>query len=344
MSSTSGSGRPGRASAISTLALTVTLALAGPAGAQDEPPDPAQQAVAESLFEAGRSLMAEQRHAEACPKFEESNRIAPSAGTTLNLGRCLEAQGRTASAWAAYKRAIGLGRAAGQTRHVTAGEKFLADITPRLSHLRIEASERPAGLVVRRGGVSMGLAALGVPLAVDPGEHSIEASAPGRTPWSTTIEVKPDGDQAVVTIPELAVAEAPPPPKSPPPPAAARPADEPDGKLIAGLIVGGIGVAAIGVGAVFGVLTLSDASEAESSAALCPAMRCTDAGEAAIADAETKAWVSNVTLGVGAAAMIAGGVLVTLSILERSEAPSARTRAIPWATPESAGVVVRGSL
>lgn len=311
------------------------------------PPTPAEEAVAQSLFEAGRSLMSEGRTEEACGKFEESNRIAPSAGTTLNLGKCLDAQGKTASAWAAYKRAIGLARATGQARHASAGEAFVAEIEPRLSRLRVEAADAPPGLVVRRGGSALGSAALGVPLAVDPGEHAIEASAPGRKPWSTTVTVAAGAGEVVVEVPPLDVAEASAAPPPPPPPATPPPPSDDRADLrLAGIAVAGGGVLVLGVGVVFGVMTLSDAGAAEDDPSLCPARRCTDAGEAAIDDAETKAWVSNVAIGVGAAAMVAGGVLIGLSLVGDDAAPQppAATRWSPWASATGGGLIVAGPL
>ncbi len=332
-----------------SLGVLLLAAGSGAAFAQDSPPSPADEAAAESLFEAGRTLLAEGRAAEACPKFEESNRIAPSAGTTLNLGKCLEAQGKTASAWAAYKRAIGLARATGQTRHVTAGEKFVEEVAPRLSRLRVEAPDAPSGLVVRRDGVALGAAALGVDIAVDPGEYAIEASAPGRVTFRTTVLVKADGDRAELVVPALgpAMASAP-----PPPPPGAGPREAPPNAegshetlRLVGFVVGGAGVMALTVGSIFGVMTLSDASAAEQDAALCPSRRCTEAGEAAIADAETKAWVANVGLGLGAAALLTGGALVTWSYVDQNGAV-ARPRAAlrPWAAPSGAGLSFGGAL
>lgn len=347
MSSTSGSPRILRSLRLSLLAWTSIAACAAvlaasPVSAQDAPPGPEEEAMAQSLFDAGRALMADGKIAEACEKFEESNRIAPSAGTSLNLGKCLESSGRTASAWAAYKRAIGLGRATGQTRHVAAGETFVADIEPRLSKLRVEATDPAPGLVVKRGGAVLGGAALGVPLAVDPGEHTIEAAAPGRTPWSTRVVVEPGTPETVVVIPPLAASGAASPRLPPPPP----PSDDRDTLRLAGLVVGGAGLAGVVVGVAFGVMTLSDATAAEEDPSLCPAHRCTPAGEDAIASAETKAWVSNVALGVGAAAVITGGVLVVLSLGD--DAPPSATasgaRWTPWASSEGAGLVVGGAL
>src|SRR5688572_12426968 len=154
--------------------------------------------MAQSLFEAGRSLMVEGKLAEACAKFEASNRLDPSAGTLLNLGKCLEGQGRIATAWATYKRAIVVGRAKGQTRHVEAAERFAAEIEPRVSKLEVTPARDVPGLRLFRGEVEILAAARAVPIAVDPGSYEIRAEAPGFETWRRTIEVEPGA--AVVRV------------------------------------------------------------------------------------------------------------------------------------------------
>ena len=57
---------------------------------------------AQALFSEAKKLMSAGKYAEACPKLEESQRIAPATGTKFNLGDCYEHVGRSASAWAAF--------------------------------------------------------------------------------------------------------------------------------------------------------------------------------------------------------------------------------------------------
>src|SRR6188508_1232334 len=73
-----------------------------------------RRAAAEALFIEGRRLVAEGKTAEGCAKFAESQALDPGVGTLLNLARCYERIGRTASAWTTYREAASRAQAAGQ--------------------------------------------------------------------------------------------------------------------------------------------------------------------------------------------------------------------------------------
>jgi hypothetical protein len=77
-----------------------------------------QKAAAESLFQEGKRLMDAGRYDEACPKFEASHKAEPSVGAMLNLARCHELAGKTASAWVEYKEAAKLAQQTGQADRV----------------------------------------------------------------------------------------------------------------------------------------------------------------------------------------------------------------------------------
>ena len=132
-------------------------------------------------------------------------------------------------------------------------------------------------------------------MPVDPGEHRIEASRPGKQPWQTTVTVTA---QPLTTafIPALVDAAAP-----VPPPGEAAPVWGP--QRIAGLAVGGAGVIGLAVGTVFGVKTLQSTSSAN---AYCSATQpyCHAQGLALEHDAATYAKVSDATIAVGGAAVV----------------------------------------
>lgn len=298
------------------------------------------KAAAETLFQAGITLMNEGKYPEACLKFAESQRADPSSGTLLNLGSCYEKTGRPASAWATFKEAAVMARAQGQTDREATANARIAALEPTLSTLRIDAGDMP-GMVVKRGGMEVGRGSLGVPIAVDPGEHVITAAAPDHEEWKATVMVGPNADAKAVTVPPLRKIE----------PIfngneGAAPAEPAPGSRLrtVGLVVGGAGIAVLGAGAIFGGLALGDQGNAD---VLCPQKKCSAEGQDLIDSASTKALVSTLGFGIGLAAVGAGVTLYFIgsSAGEEGEegaegAPSARIA--PWVGSTGGGLFAIG--
>jgi hypothetical protein len=340
--------RPTRCSL--AVALAAALLLGSPAASAVEPPPPAppgeSTAMAQTLFEEARRLMEAQRYAEVCPKLEESLRLRPGTGTLLNLALCNEAIGKTATAWAQFKEVLFAAKKEGNQAREAFAKEHIDALEPRLSRLEVHAEPTP-GLAIRRDGQEMPAAALGTPIPVDPGEHTLEATAPGYTVWSTSFQIEPESRPALkqVAIPKLTPLAAPGKPAAAARPPAAADAP-PDGRRIAGIVIGVAGVAAVGLGAVFGSLAAAEKSDAEEDPALCPAMRCSPAGREAIDAASTKALVSTFGIGVGLAAIGAGAVLILTSrpgtpAAEAREAPLARL--VPSFGPGGGGLQILGA-
>ena len=49
----------------------------------------------------------------------------------------------------------------------------------------------------------MGAAQFGTGIAVDPGTHAIEVSAPGKRTWTAEVKVGPDAAKASLAVPAL---------------------------------------------------------------------------------------------------------------------------------------------
>jgi hypothetical protein len=182
----------------------IPLVLAGLLGAPlASAGDPA---LAEALFQEGVELLDRGAFDEACPKLAESFRQDPATGALFALALCQERAGRTASAWASYAEIVARSRQEGRDDRLEAARERLAALEPRLSRLTVrlgpEVTALP-GLEVKRNGIPMGSGAFGMAAPVDPGEHQIEITAPGRRPWERKVTLGPEADAVVVELEEL---------------------------------------------------------------------------------------------------------------------------------------------
>lgn len=150
--------------------------------------------------------MADGKAESACPKFEGAQKIAPTAGTLLNLANCYEKTGRVASAWASFRDAITLARSASRNDLAEGAQKRAAALEPRLARLTITVSAVAPGIEVTRDGSLVPREAWSMAVPVDPGEHVIEAHAPGRKAMRLSVEAPAEGAVATVNVPELEAA------------------------------------------------------------------------------------------------------------------------------------------
>lgn len=321
--------------------LVVVASTAASARAQGD-----DAAAAYALFEEGRRLVAAGNLTEACPKLVASQRLVPKVSTLLNLADCYERSGRTASAWARYAEAAAMAKQLGQSdRETFAGERA-ALLEPKVSRVTIVAPA-VAGLLLKRDGVEVIAGVVGTAVPVNPGTHTVEASAPGKRPWSTTIEVAPAASPTV-TVPALedeapppATAAATPPVFAPPPvvtpPSETTPSSGSSAWRTVGLVVGGAGVAGLGVGAALGGVAIAKNNQAESSG--CNGSRCTSAAAPLRNDARSTAVASTVTF-VASGVFAAGGAALWLLAPRSSGDGSVQVTASVG--PGMSGMLLRG--
>ena len=248
--------------------LFASLSIGAPRSALAEP-TAADKAAAETLFVDARKLLAAGKYQEACKALAESQRLDPGVGTLLNLGRCYEKLGRTASAWSTYREAAAAARAANQGAREKNARHAADALEPKLPKLTVvvTGAETNPRLEVRRDGALVPSSMWGMAVAIDPGDHLFEASAPGSKPWRTQV-VAEAGKPITVTVPALepdpkaavaartpvtakpAKTEAPAAPARVPPPASA-PASGLGGQRVVALVVGGAGLVGTAVGGYF---------------------------------------------------------------------------------------------
>jgi hypothetical protein len=299
--------------------LLPTFAVTHSASAQTSAPPPGnepttdQRALAEMLFFTGKGMMGDGRIAQACPKFAESYRLDPAAGTLLNLAVCHDKEGKIASAWGEFRQALAEAKRANRQDRIDLANEAITRIEPDLPYVAITVPPGVVvpGLEIQRNGVPLQAGAWNTELPIDPGTNEILVTAPLYKPEKKTVTLDKKQHLSVTIDPlELAPVEKPPPPFW-----------TSQRKLGAGVLVGGVVVAA--VGAVFGGLALGQKSTSDQN---CPSfdgqLRCTSTGSSAMSSAQTDAWVADFGIGIGAAAVVAGAVLFATGGVKEEPGPA----------------------
>ena len=304
---------------------------------------------AEVLFREARELIARGSYAAACPKLEESQRLEPAAGTEFNLARCYELVGLVASAWGAYVDVASVTHASGQFDREARARERVAAVEPRLSFVTVSMRAASDQARLTRDGVEMAPAQLEVAIPVDPGEHVLHASAPGKHDWETRFRIDHDAQRVAVEVPPL---EDLPPPEpappaaptpsvavAPPPPEARSVPASPRGQRIVAASLLGASAIALGFGAYFGIDKLTLASRAWKE---CPNGSCTSlAGNTTVHDSNTAGeWATGWFIGCGVLAAAAAVVWFTAP----KPAPATRSAFViaPTMSATGAGFTLRG--
>lgn len=181
------------------MALVAGLVLSREVTAQDS-------TRADETFHAGRALMKDGKLAEACPKFEESQKADPASGTLLALAYCQELSGLLASAHTNYLAAADLAAKEGQAERQKAAAERAEALSKRVSTLTVLVPaplSRQAGLKVRRDGIELDRTAYDVPIPLNGGTHAIEVTAPGHERWAGVVILQTEGDHKTLKLPEL---------------------------------------------------------------------------------------------------------------------------------------------
>jgi hypothetical protein len=196
------------------VAAAAALTLAGaPENARAD-----DQVDAEELFDRGRKLMENRTTlAEGCHALEESLRQMNRGDTMLNLAECHRRQGKTASAWAEFDKAMAIGAKVGFPEAVQTAERLRDALAAKLSKLTVTippATAALAGLTVELNRKPLPRERWNTVLALDPGSIHVSARAKGHKPFDVVAELGADGDaRSVVVVLEV---EPPLPPPWPP--------------------------------------------------------------------------------------------------------------------------------
>lgn len=320
-------------------ALASQLLVALPAnGAQTA----TEKAAAEALFQEGTTLMAQQKYAAACAKFEASQAIESGLGVKLWLADCYDREGRTASAWALFSEAAALAHQSGQTEREHAASERGADLERRLSKLALKAPAvgLPAGVSVTLNGVAIPDASLGSALPVDPGPQRIVFEAAGYRTLTLEAQVPAGPSSIALEVPALTPApEATRVPVAADTPHHAGPKPGATQRTL-GWALGGLGVLSF---AGSGVLALRAHSLDQQSHAHC----LVDEPNACDAEGASLRGQASTYGNVATGAFVAGAALTTTGIVFLLTAPNSNKKQIGFSgrgVPGGGLVVVSGKL
>ena len=342
--------------------ITAWVVVSSSADAQTRDP-----AAARTLFNEARALMSQKKFDQACPKFEDSMRLDNGIGTRFNLADCWERIGRTASAWSLFLDVAASAKSSAQTDREKVARERAAALESRLSRLTIQVLAKDADIEVRKNDVIVGRARFGMATPVDPASYVIEARAPKKKSWKTTVAIAARTLSTTITVPELEKEAAPiesdpltggaangssaPSTRSNSTEVAADTGRSSNGQRTVGWVLGGAGAVGLGVGVVFAVLTKSADDRA---ATLCTGgadgNQCRDDAEKSEFESESTKANSRATIAytgfiAGGAALIAGTILVLTSGSNNSAAArnDHKPRVLPIIGADSVGVGVSGS-
>ena len=337
------------------LALLGARAHAQPENAPEreaaEPPSPAATAPATSKAQARRHYAAGVESYEAgqfkdaIDHFLEANRLAPSPALSFNIARAYEKLGDIAGALAFYRDYL---RRASDAEDRDEVGQIVTEFENRLRQKGVQqvtVLSEPDRATVVLDGKPVGV----TPWTgeIFPGQHRLQLRLPGYEQtdqvFSLTAHRAKDVSVALVQIPEEPkpeTAPAPPPPPAPAPPEPATPPSEPPADTSGPATVSpwtwvslGVGAGALGGALAFELMRASAEDDAHNAETQIEAQEQYDT-------MESRQLVARVLVGVGAAATVAGGVLLYLDLTAE---PSTQSAGLGFGcSPSACGVTASG--
>ena len=314
----------------SVLGLFCTAQLFAPA-ARAEDASAAETAAARSLAVDGLKLAQANNCTEAVPKLERAEKLYHSPVVASRLGECYVSMGRLVEGTEILRKVLREPQAgepsASLTKALERAQRVLDAAKPRIAGLTVKVAS-VQDMSVKIDGAAVPSALVDTEIPTDPGEHSVDVSAPGFLKQGARISVG-EGEKKTVTLtltrdpnaPVVVPAPAAEAATGKPAPAASDVAVQ-DRSPAAGPEASGaeqrapnrtaayvsLGVGAVGVvaGSVLGVMTMKQHKDLQGQ---CPGDVCPPDQQDALSSAKLLGNVSTVAFGVGAAGLVLGTVL-----------------------------------
>lgn len=310
------------------VALALAVGIWTTAASAQEEPSAADISAARALGQEGVKLAESGNCAEALDKLARAEKIFHAPTTLARLGECQVQLGKVVEGTENLNRVVREQLAPNAPQAFVAAQerakKLLPEAKAKIAKLKIAvAAPGDAELTVKVDGEPVPLANLNTNRPMDPGEHLVEASAPGYLPASAKVRLAEGGVDSVALTLEpdpnapkrtaQAPAVAPPPqePQTPAPADTAPPAeDQPSKSKVPAFIALGVGAVGLGVGTVFGLSAISKKDDLDAS---CQNKVCPGNQQDTIDSAKTAGTISTVGFAVGAVGLGVGAYLLLTS-------------------------------
>jgi hypothetical protein len=343
-----------RSTSIALAIATVALASSSASVALAQPTDSAR-ATARALAREGLDLEKAHQYAQAADRFERAEALVDAPTLMLGLARAQVGLGKLVEADETYRKILRdrlpPGAPAPFVKAVADATRESADVARRLAWVTFVVAG-PATAELRLDDADVAPAAVGIPVACNPGAHDVTASAAGFEPLHRSF-VMAEGDRQTVSLSMTAspvvVAAGPPiapiaPATSAAPPAETAPASpvalapaptdasasSRSARRTAGAAFLGVGVGALVVAGATGVYTLVRHTSLDRE---CPGGHCPPGESDALSTYRAVADVSTVAAIVGLA-----GAAVGVTLLLSAPEPTQGGSVALYAGVSSAGV------
>ncbi len=279
--------------------------------AQDEEPSDEVDALAEARSKFQRAIELEQaaNYAGALKLYREVGAVRMTPQVRYHIALCEEKLGQLVAALGGYELAMSTGTDMPEA-FINEVQTSIDELRARIPKLLIARGEGAEAASIELDGVALGQSSIGVEIPLNPGPHTVGASAPGYDDFRETVSVV-EGASETLTITLSPTPEPEPEPVEPPPP----PPKEPRFGVLP-YVIGGIGLATTVAG---GVLLGVSQAKVGSIKKICGGIDCSDESQDdqnearrllnAAQELEAGGWVA---LGVGLAATGAGVVMYYL--------------------------------
>lgn len=275
----------------------------------------ASTSAADQLFQEAVEMANQGMFETAATKFKASHEIDPTLGALLGLAMAEQRCGRLGSAYQHYQELLALARKSDDAPRQQEALQRMQAIEAEVPRLTIKSTrELPRGTTVLLDSVLLPIEALGNPVPVDPGEHTVKVASGQGDLLNKSMTVSP-GQHIVLELAWTPSAQP-----SIPSALVAKPSNR-QGWRTAGLVTAGASVAMIAAGTYLWVRSDQTYNEVASA---CPGAGCAVSMRDRIDTGKTQETWSRISLVLGGLGLATGATLFVLGSSHRNEPGQAK--------------------